>query len=883
MRICVSQKALILYLLTGLLIVLSDVSHATTPPVLPYSNRHRFATGVPNRLPRDHRILPRDLENYIGQLLLTASFLDSMQEHNEDSNEYGGLHEGEGDQLWAIVETDNTQEAIRAWCEYALFFEDPDTYRDNVTAAWVYAENYPAWEESHPDSMYALHNCGWGLIAEIRYRLLYGDDKREYGLQCAEHLVEHSPRVEPDDAHPILPLVAGWAAGTLYDYGLLEENAEYLNAAIDLGTHVKEWIQHDPDRLNSHEEWALCGGTAMWGVLRSLGRSDSAETAEWAAGVLDEMDVFAGVGGWNNSWNIWYAHAWTEAFKLTADDEYRENAIAVVDSLVRQDTDRDGGVQARTGDPDNRDQSWVSAYTAWMGLVNLFDALEPVDVEMIALVNPSLSRPWPTGEPVGMVFSLVKGGHLENADIPMHLRGPMNLDTVIAVNGWLPVQWQVSRSWIPEEAGDFPFTAYADCEDEFDRSNDSLDFTINILPVGDISLSTLTISGDAVHSTFLFYNHEIDPDLIFKSFSTDPDNGQANGQIMTGDYRVVVIPDFPYATQYIDNIEITEENENSINLELAHPAVLLVDRDLDSTHADYYTDALDRRGFSFYHWRADAKGEIGNSAGGFQTVVYFTGDRFEETIPPADQDEIRLVLGAGRNVFVTGQYIADELQGTQFLTDVLKCQHLANDISMAMVDGVPGDEVFDDMAMLLLGARGANNQVAPSGIWSTGTGQVCATYRNKPDTAGAVRWEEENGARGMFFSFGFEGISEQAGNTRAEIMTAVLDWMNTARGISTESYPNLPQPMLAGVAFPNPANGMVRLQFSADLPSGTSVIIYDSFGRQISSLTPLNNTGISWHGMDINGRRIPSGRYYFQVKNVKGDPVSTAVPVLIIR
>ena len=88
-----------------------------------------------------------------------------MQEHDRQANDYGGLHEGEGRDLWAIVETDNTQEAIRVWCEYALHFDDVELFSENIEAAWVYTDSFPAWEESEPGEMYGLHNCGWGLIA----------------------------------------------------------------------------------------------------------------------------------------------------------------------------------------------------------------------------------------------------------------------------------------------------------------------------------------------------------------------------------------------------------------------------------------------------------------------------------------------------------------------------------------------------------------------------------------------------------------------------------------------------------------------------------------------------------------------------------------------
>ena len=385
------------------ILILSSAGIATTPPEPPYNRVWSNPDDVFMYVEPDPGIVNearRDLDNYIGRFRAINRFLDSMQEHDPEVEFYGGLHEGEGNQLWRIVETDNTQEAIRVWCIFADFFDDNETFRENVFAAWEYCHNYPAWEESEPDEMYGLHNAGWGLIAEMAFRQVYDDSEREYGLRCAQYLIDNTPRIDPDpesEGDLLMPLVAGWAAGTLYEYGNFEDNDEYREAAAAIAGDVMEWIDTVPDRLNDNEIWALCGGTAMWGVLTALGQADSAETADWAVDRLQRMDVFAGGGQWNNSWNIWYAHAWIAAWRLIEDEDYLANAITIVDSLLAQDGDNDGGIPATGGDGDDRDQSWVTAYTGWMGLSNLFEVLPEYDVSLTGLVNPATDRPWPVG------------------------------------------------------------------------------------------------------------------------------------------------------------------------------------------------------------------------------------------------------------------------------------------------------------------------------------------------------------------------------------------------------------------------------------------------------------------------------------------------------
>ena len=94
----------------------------------------------------------------------------------------------------------------------------------------------------------------------MAYRNTYGDDRRDYGLTCADYLVENTPPIEVNMEDRLMPLVAGWVAGTLFEYGIFEDNQTYRDEAIRIAGEVKDWIDEDASRLNSNEIWALCGG-----------------------------------------------------------------------------------------------------------------------------------------------------------------------------------------------------------------------------------------------------------------------------------------------------------------------------------------------------------------------------------------------------------------------------------------------------------------------------------------------------------------------------------------------------------------------------------------------------------------------------------------------
>ncbi|NQU05255.1 MAG: T9SS type A sorting domain-containing protein [Calditrichaeota bacterium] len=723
-----------------------------------------------------------------------------------------------------------------------------------------------------------------GLVAEMRYRNIYDDSQRDYGIQCADYLVEHTPEIEPNNEDALMPLTAGWAAGTLYEYGIYEENDDYLEAAVRIAEDVKDWIDADHNRLNNNEVWALCGGTAMWGVLTALGQSDSSVTADWAVEPLERMDVIAGRGNWNNSWNIWYAHAWVAAWRLSDDNDYLTNVEIIVDSLLAQDHDYDGGIPATIGDGDDIDQSWVTAYTGWMGLSNLFEILPEFDARVVRLVSPVTTRPYPNGELLSFTFELLNAGAADTLEIPFYVVGGFDVHSTIHVDGWEIQNVVFNQIWQPQEAGDYEFTAYCDLENDADRTDDTLRFTIEILPVGAVQISTTNINQVPISCSFEFYNLDLDSTVVYRHAQTDPQSGQVVFDLMIGDYHIEIIPDFPYPLMSIDHIEINE-GDNPIDLSFEQPPVLLVDRDADSSSTNYiyYEQVLGDIYRPYRRLLITDEVSLEGLTEGFHTLLYFTGDRESETLNPDDQSEIAAHLADGGCLFITGQNISDDLAEENFLSNVLHSQHLADIISSSMVVGIEDDQLLDGMEMLTIGNSGANNQYSRSGIATVNDGVACAEYRNKPDTAAVVRWEEESGGKGIFFAFGFEAISGQGGTTsQQEVLSSVFEWFGTpSNSVSDTDVSLLPYTMNTFV-FPNPSNGAVTIRFSEPLHQNGRITIFDLSGRQVRQYNGFSGDMLLWDGADNNGIVVSSGVYIIRAnQEVPGNHQSVGVVTFI--
>ena len=824
----------------------------------------------------------RDLDDYIGKFMLLCEFLATMQERDPESPDYGGMHEGESDQLWAIIESDNTQEAIRVWCEYAAKFDDPDTYRDYITAAWQYLENYPAWEEG-PPLYYSLHNDGWGLIAEMGFRDIYGDERQEYGRHCAEDIIDTAPEITPDMEDRLMPLVAGWAAGTLYLYGIYEDNDEYKAFAEVIAGQVKGWIEADNNRLNNNEIWALCGGTAMWGVLNSLGSADSAATADWAIEALDEMDVFAGRGQWNNSWNIWYAHSWLSAWKLTGDDVYLSNAVAIVDSLLAQDGDADGGIPATGGDQDDEDQSWVTAYTGWMGLSNLMDILPEFNVGVAQLLTPSLDRPYPVGAALTLGFEIRNISFTSSYESPFRIRGALEVDTTIRIDGWGTKQYDFIDIWTPIDTGWQQFTAYSDHPDDGDRSDDTLRFNLEIKPIGDVILEALDAADNPIPCRFDFYSLDFDTGRLFFSIATSEVQGRVDTSFIVGRYRLAAVPEFPYPVRTYPELYISAGGDaNEITPRFNVPPVLLLNNDLDTNYTRYYEEALQDADVEFYRWDMEPRGEISLHSVYFNTILYYTGDRDLNTLPTQTQGELEEQISRGGRLFVTGQNITDEWAGEPELEELLHVRHLTDDISRSSIDGTAGDELMDGLTLLLIGNQGAGNQSSPAGVAAVNGGIACGFYHDAPDTAGVIRWKTEEGGKGIFFAFGFEGISGMGHtSSRETVMRAALEWLGTHSAAAPVAG-NMLQPGEPSLGvYPNPANGAVIIRYSPGLVPLGGLTIYDLGGRSVRRLK-TGAAGVEiWDGLDKTGRRVPSGIYFIRPELVNGGDGQSVKLVLL--
>jgi len=807
--------------------------------------------------------------SYFAEYIQICDFLTVWQVSDPGNPNYGGMIEGETGDLVNIIQTDNTQESIRVWSGYGNMTGDIERYRDNVDAAWTYTMNFPAYSEEGETDYYRVHNCGWGLVAQMEYLDVYSDPQyTEYADSCADYIITHPLSFYTGSSYyqQLHPLVTGWAAGTLYQYGNYVGNQAYIDTAVVFGQRVIDWIEENPQRLNSNEVWAMSGGTAMWGVVNSVFQEDSLTGVNWLDTYAEYMDLWSGPGTWNNSWNIWYANAHRSIYDLTADPSFEYNAIFLVDTLLFQDTDNDGGIPAGSADPDTMDQTWVSCYTDYMGIEKILATLNTTDAGVFGFANPLPEVPIPmnsqiTFEPIAVNYgSLVLG----DVDVFTEIDGSSFGTGVAQLTTFALDTVETSPSFLAADPGFFTLSAFTSLPGDQDTSNDTAYIEVEVRANGELSGAVTDIfTGEGIYCELYFYHQEVSNAIPFATTTTSLPDGNYSLDLMAGEYRIEAMPVIPYNNIEFYEIEVLANQATIYNMELDPADILLVDDDQGMAYDTFIVSSLNNLYVEPYHWERDINGELNGNTQLFDMCIWFTGDDDTTTLTQADKDELVLYLESGGNLILSGQNIGEDLgMGDSFLNNYMKVEHETDDINQYFLDGVTGNEISEGTTLFLIGSGGAGNQNSPSTCTALPGGEVCYQYQNTPNPVGVVTYNDPTyGYHSVFMSLGLEGISGMAGTTsRADLLTNIFEWWGYTVKVE-ENLTLLPGNFQLMTPFPNPFNPVTNIVYNLSKAGIAELSIYNIVGQQIVTLWSGKQEA-GYHRFTWEGTGNASGIYY---------------------
>ncbi|MGQ9707561.1 MAG: S8 family serine peptidase [bacterium] len=302
------------------------------------------------------------------------------------------------------------------------------------------------------------------------------------------------------------------------------------------------------------------------------------------------------------------------------------------------------------------------------------------------------------------------------------------------------------------------------------------------------------------------------------------------------------------------------------------PRVLIIDDDEGQSYERYYTSALDSNRILYQVYSVQESGSpSAETLGSYPVVIWFTGDARTNTLTAIDQANLAGYLNNGGKLILSGQNIASELNGSQFLSDYLHCQFVADSTGKPYLPGIPADPLTRGDTMVVAGGGGANNARSSDAIRALGDAVACARYRDYPDTTAAPMIRYSGGYKLVFFSVSFEAIDHSSRYLqRWTLIKRIFEWFGerlpgvaelppVSRGTRPYALHINPNPFKkeAGVEFSAPASGPVELR------------VYSLNGRLIKTVRKDVRLG-EYVRMEVSAQDMAQGIYLFQVTTPTG-------------
>jgi M6 family metalloprotease-like protein len=365
------------------------------------------------------------------------------------------------------------------------------------------------------------------------------------------------------------------------------------------------------------------------------------------------------------------------------------------------------------------------------------------------------------------------------------------------------------------------------------------------------------------------------------SFGIIATHGFGNNQ--SDPFQIAVSPDAPQGAWLSLTVRITSgsefEQEISFAIQIGRAPILLVDDDLNQNYEQYLAASIAETGINYEVWDVSQQGTPGDQAIHYGTIVWITGNDFSTTLEDYDIEILQQFLNAGRTLILSGQNINEDIGGSSFFAEYLKCTPRTDDVTTLTVNGVVGNPLTEGMNLFIFGVGGAANQSSPSSVYPIPPAQPLFAYPNG-EVAAVYYHNETTGAHVAYFGFGLEAVSGIAGSTsRTTVLNVLFDWAGVT-AVQPEIPPRrtTPAEYQLSKAYPNPFNPSTRWQFSLPTANQVMLSVFDIQGRRVAD--PVNGRlEAGTYVMEFDGSRLPSGVYLYRLQ--AGDFTASGKMVLL--
>ncbi|MCH7760047.1 T9SS type A sorting domain-containing protein, partial [candidate division TA06 bacterium] len=497
------------------------------------------------------------------------------------------------------------------------------------------------------------------------------------------------------------------------------------------------------------------------------------------------------------------------------------------------------------------------------------------DAGVLSFLYPTLETIIIPGDSIILQVEVANHGFNNQANIPVNIfgdyvgGGAISLD--MTENG--PVIF--SPPWVPPAAGTYTFTSTTALLGDENPANDSLTVSFIVLPTGVIDGTVRDQNTSAPILARLYFIRK-GSGSFWDSTSTSPGTGDYTITLPIGTYIISVFPQIPYPRETsVDTVlsgQITP-----LDFYLLPAKLLLMIDDEGRNYQNYYSSPLQRLGVSYILWNVAAQGTFPISllsTFSTPTIIWYTGDARVNTLTPEDQDSLTQFLNSGGNLFVSGQNIGEEINAAPFYSNFLHAQFLTANADDNLLTGVTGDSISDGISLVIQGVNGAGNSDSEDRIAPLAGADSIFSYTIASGTA-ALKFDSGI-YKVVYFAFPFEAI-HGAGpfSSRETVLARILQWFGVPLvGIEETPIEKIPSPsLLLSRNSPNPFTRKTKIQYGippTEAGQRVRLTIYDIAGRRVKTLIQGEQKPgkywVEWNGTGRNGKRVPSGIYFYQLK-----------------
>ncbi len=805
-----------------------------------------YRSYKPEWLPRPESLNygPRRF-NYLRQVKLTCDFVASYQVSDSLSANFGGIIEAE--HMPTVIETDNTQEAIWIWSRW-YELTGRDDYHENIRRAWTYVMKNPAYREHGGSPMnvwYAVWNCGLGFMAEAEYRRAYGDSfYLAYADTCRSFYLENPLA----NSSSLDYFVTSQSSGMAMEYARARSDAVLHDTALARGQRVKTWIEGAAATRLGMQNWAMCGGTAFWGIVHTVGKEDTAVGKLWVQTYADSLPGFYPSGSWNCSHNIWLANAYRSAAELGHDTLNRVMHHYLTDTLLMRDTDDDGGIPATWADPNTQDQTWVSTYLDFMGMDVFVTPTYDTDVATLEFVTPDPRDVYVIGDSVDVAVPIANVGRNTAIDFMLTVAaGGTNTGVHIDSLPFLATDTIAAGRIALDTPGLLTLKAYVDSDDN--PLNDTV--TLNLKVYDTCRVNGMLVDSASNEGIPSWVKARLGTDaLVWDSSYTDR-SGNFSLKLIDSIFTLSIEPAVPY---YARSWTFAIHGDTTVNLLTQTAHVLVVNNDTLERYADYYTSTLDTLGVTWCQWNRPSGGllpyaELDRLRA--HTLIWYSGNTGVGTVPTQDRDSLARYVETGTNLFITGQNIAEELHDSPFLESICCCRFDSSGWSGFFAFGDRQDTLGAFVTgTATTGGNGAGNQTSRDVVSPLGNSTGFLVYDTVNVKYAATRRHVPSGGGVVFMGLGFEAVNRPGSRptffSRVQLLRLILDWFGVPTEIEEHQAPTVKRQTLTATVV----RGCLVLPSSAFGARRSELV--DASGRRVLQLRPGAN--------DLS--RLPAGVYF---------------------